>query len=66
LIFDCQDSTYTDILAKLGMIKKVTSLFKVSRDAAHSDPSKVPLDEYKNFFPTLTVLASDYQLKKSE
>jgi hypothetical protein len=62
LIFNCTGVIDGEMIKQLSLVTRMSERIRLSNSAAHSDPESVKLEEYKPFFPALTVLVRDFSL----
>jgi hypothetical protein len=51
-----------DMIKQLSLVTKMSERIRISNSDKHSDPGNVNFEEYKQFFPALTVLVRDFTL----
>lgn len=62
LIYNCSGVIDSQMINQLSLVTKMSERIRLSNAANHADPNKVEPDEYKKFFPALTVLVRDFSL----
>ena len=66
LIYNCSGVIDAGMITQLSLVKKMSERIRLSNSDAHSNPKNLEPEEYKQFYPALTVLIRDFSLNMKD